>query len=63
MSASHLYMPKVGGRSTTVSPGSTNARASRSITSSAPAPQMMCSIGTPTNAATAWRSAVWSGSG
>ena len=36
------YMPKVGSQSSTVSPGEMKRRSSRSISSSLPAPAMMC---------------------
>mmetsp|Transcript_3388 Transcript_3388/g.10300 ORF Transcript_3388/g.10300 Transcript_3388/m.10300 type:complete len:219 (-) Transcript_3388:276-932(-) len=64
-SASNLYMPNVGGKFTTASPvpGIITSRKRRSISSSAPAPTMMCSFGTPVYSSRASRSEVDSGSG
>jgi hypothetical protein len=45
--ASKGYMPKVGGQLRTASPGSTNRRITRSISSSAPWPASRYLAGTP----------------
>ena len=47
MRVKKLYIPKVGSKSITLSPGFTNSLNSRSISSSLPAPAMTLSAGAP----------------